>query len=137
MASKAPDLEGDIVMRVHHLNTGTMCPIGRRLVNGTGSIFQRARMVCHCLLIETDDGLVGWGESVPVSLLGDPRRMQAEIVGRLAPALIIRSLPEKKTLFVTTEPEPSVGEFAPPAPGIEMFWPGLGRSPLTQFAAVA
>jgi muconate cycloisomerase len=38
--------------------------------------------------IETDDGLVGWGESVPVSLLGDPRRMQAEIVGRLAPALI-------------------------------------------------
>jgi len=44
-------------MRVHHLNTGTMCPIGRRLVNGTGSIFQRARMVCHCLLIETDDGL--------------------------------------------------------------------------------
>ena len=35
-------------MRVHHLNTGTMCPIGRRLVNGTGSIFQRARMVCHC-----------------------------------------------------------------------------------------
>ena len=44
-------------MRVHHLNTGTMCPIGRRLVNGTGSIFQRARMVCHCLLVETNDGL--------------------------------------------------------------------------------
>jgi glyoxylase-like metal-dependent hydrolase (beta-lactamase superfamily II) len=44
-------------MRVHHLNTGTMCPIGRRLVNGTGSIFQRARMVCHCLLIETHEGL--------------------------------------------------------------------------------
>ena len=33
-------------MRVHHLNTGTMCPIGRRLVNGTGSIFQRARTWC-------------------------------------------------------------------------------------------
>ena len=26
-----------LVMRIHHLNTGTMCPIGRRLVNGTGS----------------------------------------------------------------------------------------------------
>jgi hypothetical protein len=24
-------------MRIHHLNTGTMCPIGRRLVNGTGA----------------------------------------------------------------------------------------------------
>jgi hypothetical protein len=44
-------------MRIHHLNTGTMCPIGRRFVNGTGSIFQRARMVCHCLLVETNDGL--------------------------------------------------------------------------------
>ncbi len=40
-------------MKIHHLNTGTMCPMGRRLVNGTGSLFQRARMVCHCLLIET------------------------------------------------------------------------------------
>lgn len=23
-------------MKIHHLNTGTMCPMGRRLVNGTG-----------------------------------------------------------------------------------------------------
>ena len=44
-------------MRIRHINTGTMCPIGRRLVNGTGSMFQRARMVCHCLLVETNDGL--------------------------------------------------------------------------------
>ena len=44
-------------MRIHHLNTGTVCPIGRRLVNGTGGLFERARMVCHCLLIETIDGL--------------------------------------------------------------------------------
>jgi len=41
-------------MRVHHLNTGTMCPIGRRLVNGTGSIFQRARMVCVSLPADRD-----------------------------------------------------------------------------------
>jgi hypothetical protein len=51
-------------MRIHHLNTGTMCPIGRRFVNGTGGIFQRARMVCHCLLVETNDGL-HW--SIPAS----------------------------------------------------------------------
>ena len=44
-------------MRVHHINTGTMCPIGQRFVNGTGSMFRRARMVCHCLLVETNDGL--------------------------------------------------------------------------------
>lgn len=63
-------------MRLHHLNTGTMCPIGRRLVNGTGGIFQRARMVCHCLLVETRDGLalvdtgIGLGDIADASRLG-------------------------------------------------------------------
>ena len=45
-------------MKVHHLNCGTMCPLGGRLVNGAGGVFERATMVCHCLLIETADGLV-------------------------------------------------------------------------------
>lgn len=45
-------------MRVHHLNCGTMAPFGGRLLDGTGSPFGCARLVCHCLLIETEDGLV-------------------------------------------------------------------------------
>jgi glyoxylase-like metal-dependent hydrolase (beta-lactamase superfamily II) len=45
-------------MRVHHLNCGTMCPFGAKLVNGEGGLFAAGRMVCHCLLIETNDGLV-------------------------------------------------------------------------------
>jgi glyoxylase-like metal-dependent hydrolase (beta-lactamase superfamily II) len=45
-------------MQIHHLNCGTMRPFGRRRINGTGLPFQTARMVCHCLLIETDRGLV-------------------------------------------------------------------------------
>jgi glyoxylase-like metal-dependent hydrolase (beta-lactamase superfamily II) len=45
-------------MRIHHLNCGTMCPISERLVNGRGSLFGAGRMVCHCLLIESDDGLI-------------------------------------------------------------------------------
>src|SRR3954465_1240331 len=75
MASKAPDLEGDLVMRVHHLNTGTMCPIGRRLVNGPGSIFQRARMVCHCLLIETHDGLALVDTGIGLDDIANPPRL--------------------------------------------------------------
>jgi glyoxylase-like metal-dependent hydrolase (beta-lactamase superfamily II) len=35
-----------------------MCPISSRLVNGKGGLFSPGHMVCHCLLIETDDGLV-------------------------------------------------------------------------------
>ncbi len=52
-------------MHIHHLNCGCMCPIGGALFDG----FSRgltAHLVCHCLLIETDRGLVlldtGFGE---------------------------------------------------------------------------
>jgi glyoxylase-like metal-dependent hydrolase (beta-lactamase superfamily II) len=41
-------------MRIHHLNCGTMRPIGGRLISGGGP----ARLVAHCLLIEADEGLV-------------------------------------------------------------------------------
>lgn len=45
-------------MRIHHLNCGSFCPHGRRLINGEGGLFERASIVCHCLLIEADDGLL-------------------------------------------------------------------------------
>ena len=45
-------------MRVHHLNCGTLRPLGRRMINGDGSPFRAGRLVCHCLLGETDAGLV-------------------------------------------------------------------------------
>ncbi len=45
-------------MRVHHLNCGSLCPQGRRLVNGEGGLLERARVVCHCLAIEVGNGLV-------------------------------------------------------------------------------
>lgn len=45
-------------MKIHHLNCGTMCPLSARYINGSGSRLARGRMVCHCLLIESDAGLV-------------------------------------------------------------------------------
>ena len=44
--------------KIHHLNCGTLCPQSALLINGTGSLFKRARMVCHCLLIEGSKGLI-------------------------------------------------------------------------------
>ncbi|HEY9697197.1 MAG TPA: MBL fold metallo-hydrolase [Trichocoleus sp.] len=44
-------------MQIHHLNCGCMCPVGGALFDG----FSRSltsHLVCHCLLIETDRGLV-------------------------------------------------------------------------------
>ena len=43
--------------RVHHLNCGTCCPVGGRLFDGRSDRLHGV-LVCHCLLIETDRGLV-------------------------------------------------------------------------------
>ncbi|MCB1153853.1 MBL fold metallo-hydrolase [bacterium] len=45
-------------MKVHHLNTTTLCPWGGRHVGGEGGFFHRAPSVCHVLLIESPGGLV-------------------------------------------------------------------------------
>lgn len=45
-------------MTVHHLNCGSFCPHGRRLINGDGGLLEQAEVVCHCLAIEAGDGLV-------------------------------------------------------------------------------
>lgn len=44
-------------MKIHHLNCGTCCPVGGKLFDGYSSGLS-AHLVCHCLLIETNAGLV-------------------------------------------------------------------------------
>lgn len=44
-------------MKIHHLNCGTCCPVGGRLFDGYSHGIS-AHLVCHCLLLETNDGLV-------------------------------------------------------------------------------
>jgi glyoxylase-like metal-dependent hydrolase (beta-lactamase superfamily II) len=45
-------------VRVHHLDCGALHPPFGGLVSGSGPLFARGHMVCHCLLVETDRGLV-------------------------------------------------------------------------------
>jgi glyoxylase-like metal-dependent hydrolase (beta-lactamase superfamily II) len=45
-------------MRVRHLSCGTLCPIGGRLMHERTISPARGELCCHCLLIETNDGLV-------------------------------------------------------------------------------
>ena len=44
-------------MRIHHLNCGTDCPLGGALFDGRSKGLT-GHLVCHCLLIETNAGLV-------------------------------------------------------------------------------
>jgi glyoxylase-like metal-dependent hydrolase (beta-lactamase superfamily II) len=59
-------------VRVHHLNCGTMRPPSRRFVNSTGSPFEAGRLVCHCLLAETDAGLVLVDTGIGLADIADP-----------------------------------------------------------------
>ncbi|MBU8894749.1 MBL fold metallo-hydrolase [Corallococcus sp. M34] len=75
-------------MRIHHINCGTLCPASSRLVVGEGSLFARARLVCHCLLIESSDGLVLVDTGLGTRDLQDPKgRLGKRFVRRNAPRL--------------------------------------------------
>lgn len=62
-------------MRVHHLNCATLCPFGGRWLDGGGRLLRAAKMVCHCLLIETDAGLVLVDTGLGLSDVAEPRRL--------------------------------------------------------------
>lgn len=65
-------------MRVHHLDCCTMCPRGRSALNGEGHLLARARLISHCLLLETDaHGLVLVDTGIGVDDVRDTRRLGA------------------------------------------------------------
>lgn len=75
-------------MKIHHMNCGTMCPVCRRLINGIGGFFERASMVCHCLLLETEQGLVLVDTGLGQSDVREPnKRLGVGFVALLSPQL--------------------------------------------------
>ncbi|MGQ0621846.1 MAG: MBL fold metallo-hydrolase [Panacagrimonas sp.] len=78
-------------MQIHHLNCGTMCPYGRRLMSGQGgllgSLFEEAEMCCHCLLIETAQGLVLVDTGLGTDDVRDPRPLGRVFRGLVRPQL--------------------------------------------------
>jgi glyoxylase-like metal-dependent hydrolase (beta-lactamase superfamily II) len=74
-------------MRVHHLNTASMCPHGQWFVNGTGSPFRRARLVCHSLLLEHRGRLILVDGGLGTGDLADPARLGPAWVRQARPRL--------------------------------------------------
>lgn len=60
-------------MKVRHLDCATLCPLGGRWLSGAGSLFERARLVCHVLLIELDEGLMLVDTGLGLADLAAPR----------------------------------------------------------------
>ena len=71
-------------VRIHHINAATMCPISARLVNGKGGWLAPARMVCHCLLVETADGLILVDTGIGSADVADPAGRLGKLFLRVA-----------------------------------------------------
>lgn len=73
--------------RIHHLNCGTMCPRGQRLTNGEGGWLASARIVCHVLLIEGEDGLVLADTGFGIDDVHNPRQLTRPFTAAMRPTL--------------------------------------------------
>jgi glyoxylase-like metal-dependent hydrolase (beta-lactamase superfamily II) len=58
-----------------HLNCGTMCPRGRRLLAGEGGWLEESPIVAHCLLIEAGEQLVLVDTGFGLDDCAKPRRL--------------------------------------------------------------
>ena len=77
-------------MRIHHLNCGSMCPLGRRLINGEGGWLAPAHMCCHCLLIEGRNGLVLVDTGLGAGDVTDPGRLGKPFLNIVRPKLLLQ-----------------------------------------------
>lgn len=75
-------------MRIHHLNCGSMCPRGGRLLGGEGGPLSTAHLVCHCLLIESSGGLVLVDTGFGSEEARDPTRIPAAFRASERPRLL-------------------------------------------------
>jgi glyoxylase-like metal-dependent hydrolase (beta-lactamase superfamily II) len=85
-----------LFLRIHHLNCGTDCPFGGALFDGR-SVALTGKLVCHCLLIETDaHGLVLIDTGYGLRDVDHPHRHPARITRAMRTMLNIK-LREEET----------------------------------------
>ncbi|PSJ36865.1 MBL fold metallo-hydrolase [Allosphingosinicella deserti] len=83
-------------MRIHHLNCGTDCPFGGAFFDGRSKGLT-GRLVCHCLLIETDDGLVLVDTGYGLRDVDHPHRQPDPRITRTMRSLLNIKLREEET----------------------------------------
>jgi glyoxylase-like metal-dependent hydrolase (beta-lactamase superfamily II) len=84
-------------MRIHHLNCGTDCPFGGALFDGRSKGLT-GRLVCHCLLIETDrHGLVLIDTGYGLNDVDHPHRPPHPRITRTMRAMLNIKLRESET----------------------------------------
>jgi glyoxylase-like metal-dependent hydrolase (beta-lactamase superfamily II) len=83
-----PSSSGAMTVKVHSFNAGTMCPMSARLVNGSGGLLDRARLVCHIFLVETIEGLVLVDTGLGLGDIANPERLGRGWLRNVSPRLV-------------------------------------------------
>jgi glyoxylase-like metal-dependent hydrolase (beta-lactamase superfamily II) len=83
-------------MRIHHLNCGTDCPLGGALFDGRSKGLT-GRLVCHCLLIETEQGLVLVDTGYGLKDVDHPHRHPEPRITRAMRSMLNIKLREEET----------------------------------------
>ena len=83
-------------MRIHHLNCGTDCPFGGAFFDGRSKGLT-GRLVCHCLLIETEAGLVLVDTGYGLRDVDHPHRQPDPRITRTMRSLLNIKLREEET----------------------------------------
>lgn len=82
-------------MRIHHLNCISSCPVGGWLMDGGDRVALRARLTCHCLLLECDRELVLIDTGYGLRDVAEPYRR----LSRAFLTLLMPDLREEMTAF--------------------------------------
>lgn len=74
-------------MRIHHLNCISTCPLGGWLMDGRSkSVLTRGKLACHCVLVETNAGLVLVDTGLGLRDVADPHsRLSRFFLGLVSP----------------------------------------------------
>src|SRR4051812_42331422 len=83
-------------MRIHHLNCGTDCPFGGALFDGRSKGLT-GRLVCHCLLVESEAGLVLIDTGYGLRDVDHPHRNPNARITRTMRAMLNIKLREEET----------------------------------------
>src|SRR4051794_41883947 len=79
--------EANRLMRieVEHLNCGTMCPRGARLLAGHGGLLESTKIVAHCLLVEAGGELILVDTGFGLGDCSNPKRLRQPVRALVSP----------------------------------------------------
>lgn len=91
-------------MKLHHLNCATCCPLGGHFMDGITPGIGPARIVCHTLLIESNDGLILIDTGLGMNDVHHPERINPFFRGLIRPVFQEHETAYKQIIALGLDP---------------------------------